>query len=100
EVAQLADDGGDASRGQEISGDHPGDQREAAEIGGDGRQSRGDDGLVERRQEQRQEGADDDGADVGGGESGHRGPAGMGSPRATPGGTAASSLNAPARGDI
>ena len=69
-VAELAIERRRDGGGQEIRGDHPGKMLEIAELAPDGRQRGGDDGLVERGQQQRHHEADDDRADLGAGVSG------------------------------
>ena len=50
-VAELADDGGDDRRGQQVTGDDPRLVAGAAEVGDDGGQGGGHDGLVEGGQQ-------------------------------------------------
>ena len=66
EVAELAVDRRDNGRGQDIGGDHPAQVIDAAEIGDDGRQRGGNDGLVERgEQQQHRHRGDDDAYRIG-----------------------------------
>ena len=72
DVAELAVERRHRGRGQEIDGDDPGQMLEVAELAPDGRQRRGDDGLVEGREEHGEKDADEDRADLGCGVSGRR----------------------------
>ena len=62
-IAELAIERRRDGGGEKIERHHPGKMFEIAELAADGGQRRGDDGLVERRQEQRDHEADDDGSD-------------------------------------
>ena len=64
-VAELPVEGRHGGGGEEIDGHHPGQVLEVAELAADGRQRRGDDGLVERCEQHRQHDAEDDPADLG-----------------------------------
>jgi hypothetical protein len=61
EVAELSPQRRRDRRGEQVGGDHPGQMRRSAEVPGDGRQRRRDDGLVQRREEHAQkQGAQDE----------------------------------------
>ena len=61
EIAELPIDRRDNGLGEQVSGDHPGDVAQAAEVADDGRKRGGDDRLVQRchQQHQHQPGEDD-----------------------------------------
>ncbi len=58
DVRELAVDRHHGGAGQQVSGGDPRVKVEAVEVGDDARQRGGDDGLVQRRQKQAQQGAD------------------------------------------
>ena len=58
DVTHLADHGGDHRRCKKIAGHHPGLTAGTTEIGDDGGQCGGDDGLVERRQQRAEQNRD------------------------------------------
>ena len=61
-VGQLAVKRRHRGGGEQIGGDHPGEFAEVGKMPANGRQSGGDDGLVERAQKHRQHDAEHDGA--------------------------------------
>jgi hypothetical protein len=63
-VAELAVERGDGGRGEEIGGHHPGHVLDIAKLAADRRQGGRDDGLVEGREQHRDDDAADDGADL------------------------------------
>ena len=65
DVGKLAVERRHRRRGQEIGGDDPRQALEIGEMAADGRKRRGDDGLVQRREERRQHQSEEDGADFG-----------------------------------
>ena len=64
EVAELAVERDDGGLGQEVRGHHPGQMGEPAELGDDGRERGGDDGAVERGEEENHDEAGEDRAAV------------------------------------
>ena len=54
QVTELADQRGDDRRGQQVAGDHPRLMSGVAQVGDDGRQRGGDDGLVQRGEQHAQ----------------------------------------------
>ena len=65
DVGQLAEQRRHRRRAQEIGRDHPGQALDVAEMNPDGRQGRGDDGLLQRAQEHGEHDAGDDLVDRG-----------------------------------
>ena len=65
DVAQLAVQRGRGGRGEEIRGHHPGEVLDVGKLAPDRRQRGGDNRLIERAEEHRQQDAEHDGADVG-----------------------------------
>ena len=65
DVGELAEQRRHRGGGQEIGGHHPATVLDVGERAPDGRQRRRDDGLLQRREEHRQQDADHDGADGG-----------------------------------
>ncbi len=68
DVAERAEHRRDRGRGEQVGRDHPGEIGDVLELAPDGRQRGRHDGLVERGEEHRQHQADDDGADLVGGQ--------------------------------